>query len=149
MNGIDAIESPACLAAFYDQMRALVEGVAPGLDKDSSQPPPTTNQRGTSQPGPSFFQPPTIPLGSHQLQYIPPLNPLGQRIGDRDLDPFSASPALIDPRFAFVGGGGMVVGPDHPMFQGGVWPEYPEQGIPFASIPPGARFGMEELQLIW
>jgi proteasome inhibitor subunit 1 (PI31) len=123
-------------------MRVLVEGVAPGLDKDSSRPPPSS-QPPAHQPGSSIhLPPPTFPSGPAQPRYIQPINPLG--IGNRDLDPFSTSPALIDPGFA--GAGGMIVGPDHPMFQGGVGPEYPDgQGIPYGSVPPGARFGIYEM----
>ncbi|TPX40918.1 hypothetical protein SeMB42_g03586 [Synchytrium endobioticum] len=75
-------------------------------------------------------------------------------IGDRDLDPFVAAPGIIPPRgmgignpFGGMGGGGMVVGPDHPMFggvPGGVGGFGPLVGGPDRlgplAVPPGARF---------
>ncbi|TPX34989.1 hypothetical protein SmJEL517_g02490 [Synchytrium microbalum] len=74
----------------------------------------------------------------------------GFGVGDRDLDPFGAAPGLIPPHgYGGLGGfgggsGGMVVGPDHPMFAGrggfrGGPPTGPTPLGPLA-IPPGARY---------
>lgn len=63
-------------------------------------------------------------------------------VGQSDLDPGFGRPA-------FGSGGGMIVGPDHPMFTGGdsnqgggfVDPFNPiRPQLPFGSVPPGARF---------
>ncbi|EST04903.1 PI31 proteasome regulator [Kalmanozyma brasiliensis GHG001] len=82
---------------------------------------------------------------------LPPFrNPL--IIGDRDLDPLGGSPLALPPRFGggssappplFPGsdtGGGMYVGPDHPMFRNRHPPSGGSQGLPPGAVPPGARF---------
>ncbi|KAJ3413959.1 hypothetical protein HDV05_007248 [Chytridiales sp. JEL 0842] len=83
-------------------------------------------------------------------------------IGDVDLDPLAAAPGVMGPRVGWPGasgmhpGGGMFVGPDHPMFGGGPGgfggvprPNrggfYPSGGpgappLPPGAVPPGARF---------
>ncbi|KND03978.1 hypothetical protein, variant [Spizellomyces punctatus DAOM BR117] len=85
----------------------------------------------------------------------PPRGPYS--VGDVDLDPLGVAPGLIPPsRFpgGYMGGGGMhpgggmFVGPDHPMFTGGgggVPRPGPYAGpdgsrLPPGAVPPGARF---------
>ncbi|KAJ1647639.1 hypothetical protein J3B02_002205 [Coemansia erecta] len=57
-------------------------------------------------------------------------------VGGNDLDPFGS--------MREGDGGGMVVGPDHPMFRRGYAPESPSgdgpQRLPAGAVPPGARF---------
>jgi hypothetical protein len=67
----------------------------------------------------------------------PPEAPMAPRfgIGDVDLDPFGSAPGLVRPN-PMHPGGGMFVGPDHPMFQP---PSRPFGGTPMGP-PPGARF---------
>ncbi|SNX84859.1 uncharacterized protein MEPE_03568 [Melanopsichium pennsylvanicum] len=77
-------------------------------------------------------------------------------IGDRDLDPLGGSPLRLPPRFGggsggtsappplFPGaggdtGGGMFVGPNHPIFRDR-FPQQGGQGLPQGAVPPGARF---------
>ena len=71
-------------------------------------------------------------------------------IGRSDLDPFAAAPGMVGGYPAGLpSSGGMIVGPDHPMFTnpnpaasyagiGGV-PSFPGS-LPIGSVPPGARF---------
>ncbi|KAJ3330358.1 hypothetical protein HDU76_005870 [Blyttiomyces sp. JEL0837] len=70
-------------------------------DRDRREQPPYFHPGGVGGVGPMY------PRGS----------PYG--IGDVDLDPFGAAPGMIPPRGGMHPGGGMVVGPDHPMFGGG------------------------------
>jgi hypothetical protein len=82
------------------------------------------------------------------LQPQPQVNPMGRfGVGDVDLDPFRAAPGLIpgmpmDPRNRPMNpmnpGGGMHVGPDHPMFQPPLNNPYGPSN-PYGP-PPGARF---------
>lgn len=111
---------------------------------------PSRPTAGTTQPRPPLAadeDDPSLPSG-----YQPPFrNPL--IIGDRDLDPLGGSPLALPPRFGGGGGagfapppvfpggdtgGGMFVGPNHPMFRN----RYPPQGtgLPQGAVPPGARF---------
>ena len=72
--------------------------------------------------------------------------PIGTGIGSYDLDPFAGSRGFVGiGSGAMPSGGGMIVGPDHPMFrgQGSRNPSFPGQGpltFPPGSVPPGARF---------
>ena len=76
-------------------------------------------------------------------------NPFG--IGDRDLNPFGdplAMPGRGPPPLFGGGpdqGGGMIVGPDHPMFRdrfqpGGIGDLDGRRNLPPGAVPPGARF---------
>jgi hypothetical protein len=74
--------------------------------------------------------------------------PASQTIGNADLDPFAGSRGFvgIGPISGMRPGGGMVVGPDHPMFSNPgrlgrppVSPFGPPQ-FPPGAVPPGARF---------
>lgn len=112
--------------------------------------------------GPPYFHP--IPGGDPFPDAAVPAYPRsffpgGSRvIGDADLDPFTASPGLVRPPGGLGAGGGMFVGPDHPMFGGagrGGGLEDPSRGggwgggipagpggerLPPGAVPPGARF---------
>ncbi|KAJ8330350.1 hypothetical protein QVD99_007695 [Batrachochytrium dendrobatidis] len=73
-------------------------------------------------------------------------------VGDVDLDPLAAAPGMMNPIHGFPKGfgsgpmhpgGGMIVGPDHPMFNNPVNPLYSaggSPGFPPGAVPPGARF---------
>ncbi|KAH6562066.1 hypothetical protein BASA50_004201 [Batrachochytrium salamandrivorans] len=100
--------------------------------------------------------------GDSSRSPIPPMpHPYG--VGDVDLDPLAAAPAMMPPVFGgsrlYGGpmhpGGGMLVGPDHPMFGGGDLRGRGgyggESGLPHrmgggpvrfppGAVPPGARF---------
>ncbi|CAG8830860.1 20214_t:CDS:2, partial [Gigaspora margarita] len=100
---------------------------------------------------PPRFRPPIFddPYGGDEPSSI--YNPLS--IGRDDLDPLGSRP-IIGPRFGDGGaynpfggpsrGGGMYVGPNHPMFdtrppnRGGIYGG--PQTLPRGSVPPGARF---------
>ena len=152
----DAFESPDAYSRFIAHMRELVERVAPGLDKDSAVPPPpppttTTTDRSNAQPPPlpGRFPNPTHPSFGREDDYLFPFG-----IGDRDLDPFAGAHPSRSGNPLFVGGGsGMIVGPDHPMFQGrGGIPMSQRpggaQGLPPHAVPPGARFGMSAWSML-
>ena len=104
---------------------------------------------------PPYFDEPDDP----SMPNIGGRNPL--IIGDRDLDPLGGSPLAMPPRFGggsfgppplFGGagrgdtGGGMFVGPDHPMFRdrfqpgGAMGPGVGRGNLPLGAVPPGARF---------
>ncbi|TCD66930.1 hypothetical protein EIP91_000708 [Steccherinum ochraceum] len=79
----------------------------------------------------------------------PPRNPL--QIGRRDLDPFPPNPFAPPPLFPGNSGDGMFVGPDSPIFGGGIGgirdPNAGRRGpwggdgfLPPMGAPPGARF---------
>lgn len=66
-----------------------------------------------------------------------------RRLGDADRDPFAANPPFplgVEPP-QHRSGDGMIMGPDHPIFQGarGFVPDRP-YGFPPEAVPPGARF---------
>ncbi|KAJ3000193.1 hypothetical protein HDV02_000106 [Globomyces sp. JEL0801] len=68
-------------------------------------------------------------------------NPFG--VGQSDLDPFGAGPGMLPSHPGMRPGGGMFVGPDHPMFSGGGigGPSFGPMGGGRGSFhPPGARF---------
>jgi len=101
----------------------------------------------TRQPplvGPSIFG---DPYGGIEPSTINPFN-----VGRDDLDPLGSNPLIGPPRFGGdIGrgipsrGGGMLVGPDHPMF-GQRGPSRGDeifggpQNLPRGAVPPGARF---------
>lgn len=88
---------------------------------------------------------------THWPSSTPPL-----RIGDADRDPLAASPNIFTPGMGSIQppplfggarrGDGMVVGPDHPMFERPpnappAWPPMGPDGVlPPDAAPPGARF---------
>ncbi|GBC08082.1 hypothetical protein RclHR1_00790032 [Rhizophagus clarus] len=100
-------------------------------------------------------QPPRVPpifddpYGGDEPSSVNPFN-----IGRDDLDPLGSNPIYGPPRFGGGGiqpfggpsrGGGMFVGPDHPIFgqqgpRGGGGIYGGPQPLPRGSVPPGARF---------
>ncbi|TKY85338.1 hypothetical protein EX895_005500 [Sporisorium graminicola] len=151
------------VSAFKAQ---ILQQLVPGLRKDgyveeegssrsgnsgsSSQPSRPNNPSGGAQPRSPFGGNPDDPSYPSNYPQQPPFrNPL--IIGDRDLDPLGGSPLAMPPRFGggnggfappplFPGGdtgGGMFVGPNHPMFRD----RFPTNtGLPPGAVPPGARF---------
>jgi hypothetical protein len=75
--------------------------------------------------------------GIPERPYRPPVAPMTPRfgVGEADLNPFGSTPGIVRPS-PMHPGGGMIVGPDHPMFQA---PSRPHGGGPMGP-PPGARF---------
>ncbi|CDR88577.1 uncharacterized protein SPSC_04404 [Sporisorium scitamineum] len=152
------------VSAFKAQ---ILQQLVPGLRKDGYVEEETSSTSGASgasgssnhpnRPNPSGGAHPRQPFRgdsddpSHPSTYPqhPPFrNPL--IIGDRDLDPLGGSPLALPPRFGAGGnfappplfpggdtGGGMFVGPNHPMFRNR-FP--PNTGLPPGAVPPGARF---------
>lgn len=125
----------------------IVQKLIPGLRKEGYEEVHEQDQ-GSSSTGPS--NPSTQPEPQRPLRpepraddYLPPFrNPL--RVGDRDLDPLAGSPfgGFTGPPPLFGGddGGGMYVGPNHPMFRDRQ-PGAPERPLPGGGIvPPGARY---------
>lgn len=136
----------------------IIQKLIPGLRKDGytessnepsnvsgSNPPRTRPEPARPNPqGPSHPPESSFPSRSH----IPPESPLS--IGRSDLDPFPGiNPFAPPPLFPGgpQGGGGMFVGPDHPIFggrnPGGVEGRGPWGGdgfLPPMGAPPGARF---------
>ncbi|ORY28411.1 hypothetical protein BCR33DRAFT_772869 [Rhizoclosmatium globosum] len=152
---------------LYTFKTRVVDKVAPNLNKDGYQPPSETTASRNEQdrrdlrdygreggrdggwvggvPDPSFRGGPSRPF---------PMGGVGggYGTGDLDLDPFAAAPGLIPPRGGLggIGGGGMFVGPGHPIFGGGgsgsgsSGPIYGGPGaggyLPPGAVPPNARF---------
>lgn len=138
----------------------ILQGLVPGLTKEGY----TDDSAGDNASSSSTRQdsrgetlPPRAPFHgdendpSSPAQFAPPFrNPL--TIGDRDLDPLGGSPLAMPPRFGGGGfappplfpggdtGGGMIVGPNHPMFRDRFAQPHPSQGLPPGAVPPGARF---------
>ena len=121
----------------------------------SSHPPrPSRNVEDPPRPGP--MQGPARPHVPDE-DFLPrnigpsssPRNPL--EVGRSDLDPFGGrgrNPFQPPPLFPSSGGDGMFVGPDHPIFGGGIGQDVrPDRGpwggdgfLPPGAVPPGARF---------
>ncbi|PWN45122.1 hypothetical protein IE81DRAFT_345168 [Ceraceosorus guamensis] len=146
----------------------IVQRLLPGLHKAGYEelPDPSPSSASSSQPSSSRRQPPPEPHPSGPIADDPrypgatggplfpgPRNPLA--VGDRDRDPLGGLGGVggFGPPPLFPGGddgGGMFVGPNHPMFRdrfdptrGDVPPFGAPQpgGNPFAGpVPPGARF---------
>lgn len=153
------------IADFVSQYTLkIVKNLVPGLQKegyvevpaDSStnsassvyhnqprqNPPPARPQTPPENPGQPFRLP----------SHIPPENPL--QIGRRDLDPIASQNPFAPPSlFPHSSGDGMFVGPEHPIFRGGL--RGPDRGmggipgrgpwggdgfLPPMGAPPGARF---------
>lgn len=143
----------------------ILQGLVPGLSKPGYTEDSTTSSSSSSvpraggsesRPTPGTQPPPRSPFHgdeddpSQPASFIPPFrNPL--TIGDRDLDPLGGSPLAMPPRFGGGGfappplfpggdtGGGMIVGPNHPMFRDRF--AHPSaQNLPPGAVPPGARF---------
>lgn len=144
--------------AFKTQvLQMLVPGLRKeGYMEESSSNSGTGGSSSSTQPGRSQQPQPRAPFRGDEddpstpsYQQPPFRNPL--IIGDRDLDPLGGSPLALPPRFGGGGnsappplfpggdtGGGMFVGPNHPMFRNRFPPN--NQGLPPGAVPPGARF---------
>ncbi|KAJ3116329.1 hypothetical protein HDU96_009889 [Phlyctochytrium bullatum] len=160
--------------------RDIIDRVAPNLLKEGYEPTasastssarePSSSSSAANGPRPPYdpfsgpgsglidpnFVPPPSRFGPYPGGPFPGRNPYG--IGDVDLDPFAAAPGLIPPRGGMHPGGGMFVGPDHPIFgmggggygggyggfPGGMggprYPAGPGSYLPPGAVPPGARF---------
>lgn len=147
----------------------IVQHILPGLQKEgyqapASEAPPEDSSRGQQSPSqpprrqfsrPTPVQPSVPPLFSDPDDPTlpgPPFAPIG--IGQRDLDPFAANPLPLPgrngpfggsfappPLFGGRGGGGMLVGPDDPLFRNRFPPSAPPgAGLPPGAVPPGANF---------
>ncbi|TFK43395.1 PI31 proteasome regulator N-terminal-domain-containing protein [Crucibulum laeve] len=130
----------------------IIQKLIPGLQKEgytedveaSNDAPSTSRQPPPTQPNPQA--PPYAP--DRDLYRPPsafPRNPL--EIGRRDLDPFPRNPFSPPSLFPDVGGDGMFVGPDHPIFGGRDRGGFADRGpwggdgfLPPIGAPPGARF---------
>ncbi|CAB4374360.1 unnamed protein product [Rhizophagus irregularis] len=144
----------------------IVQKLIPGLNKpgyeESGTTTTTAQPSATRQQEPIYNDPLRIP--TRQPPRVPPIfdDPFGGdepssinpfNIGRDDLDPLGSNPIYGPPRFGGGGihpfggpsrGGGMFVGPDHPIFGrgggggGGIYGG--PQPLPRGSVPPGARF---------
>jgi len=130
----------------------IVQKLIPGLRKDGyTEEDTSSNASGSNPPqprGPPAARPqPQLPpdLREENPYRLPTQNPL--EIGRRDLEPFPMNP-FPPPVFPGVGGDGMFVGPDHPIFSAGrgrgtIGDRGPWGGdgyLPPMGAPPGARF---------
>jgi len=133
----------------------ILQKIMPGLRKegyteDTSESTGSGARPPEAQPSPSAVPQPRSPLQAPPRrpfapQPLFPDNPL--EIGRRDLDPFATNPFSPPSLFPPGGnGGGMFVGPDHPIFgapRGGPHSVGPWGGdgyLPPMGAPPGARF---------
>ncbi|TBU33215.1 PI31 proteasome regulator N-terminal-domain-containing protein [Dichomitus squalens] len=143
---------------LISQLRlTTVQKLIPGLRKEgyTETVTETETRAGPSQPrAPQPDAPPArprpdeppLPPGRSPAGFPYPRNPL--EIGRRDLDPFPSNPFAPPPLFGSNGGGGMFVGPDHPIFgagirdpgPGGMGPWGGDGYLPPLGAPPGARF---------
>ncbi|EPZ35255.1 Proteasome Inhibitor PI31 domain-containing protein [Rozella allomycis CSF55] len=142
-DDISRLENPevSLFPCLYDLMIKLKEQILqkliPGLHKEgyeesSSTAASSTNQSQARQnyPPPPSYIPPARPYFMEPNYGVPTMpNPYG--IGSNDLDP-------MGPFRAPSAGGGMYVGPNHPMFTDPAFP--PNPALPFGAVPPGARF---------
>ena len=126
----------------------IVQKLVPGLRKEgyTEQAETESTRPGPSQPQPARPQPiapPQAPDRDDPLR-IPPRNPL--EVGRSDRDPFPRNPFAPPSLFPDAEGGGMFVGPNHPMFgpgmrgPGGRGPWGGDGFLPPLGAPPGARF---------
>ena len=133
---------------FISQLKLkIVQKLLPGLQKEgyieestatasSSARPPSQDRR-----SPQAGIPPDAPHSNPYPRSAFPRNPL--EIGRRDLDPFPTNPFAPPSMFPPLGGDGMFVGPDHPIFgftRGSRGPWGGDGFLPPLGAPPGARF---------
>ncbi|KAI9346170.1 hypothetical protein BDR26DRAFT_916608 [Obelidium mucronatum] len=148
VDGVNGLEG-----VLYQFKTTIVDKVAPNLNKEGYEASSSSSSRNNTAGGSSSRRDPLRDYGREEDGgYAPPYpgrgypgRPIpGYGTGDIDLDPFGAAPGLIPPRGGFGGmhpGGGMHVGPDHPMFGGGGGGFGPPGGLyggPGAILPPGA-----------
>ncbi|KAJ1569136.1 hypothetical protein HK096_004086 [Nowakowskiella sp. JEL0078] len=123
----------------------IVQKLIPGLHKPGYEESTSISSTSSHQTQPQRYSPYRDPLRDYSRPNREPLphpefgSPYGNpySIGDADLDPFAAAPGLPG-RFPLMGGGGMFVGPNHPMFGGVGRPFGP--GLPGPNHPFGARY---------
>jgi proteasome inhibitor subunit 1 (PI31) len=169
-HDFEAADAPPLVHGFISSNRIadlmfqfklqIIQKIIPGLRKEgyaedngsatssSAAPPQAPQYRQPARP-----QPVAPPHAPENIPYYPsaqiiPSNPL--QVGRRDLDPIInqqnpfSPPSLFPPH----GGDGMFVGPDHPIFGGGLQGAYPggrgpwggDGYLPPIGAPPGARF---------
>ncbi|KAJ3012505.1 UNVERIFIED_CONTAM: hypothetical protein HDU68_001161 [Siphonaria sp. JEL0065] len=167
-DGVNGVEG-----VLYQFKTAVVDKVAPNLNKEGYEAAPSSSTnavaagsggdrlrdygRGQGSDGDGGWvggipDPEARGGGGGGYGGYPGIRP-GFGTGDIDLDPFGAAPGVIPPRGGFGGmhpGGGMYVGPDHPMFGGGgsggsggfgggIYGG-PGAILPPGAVPPNARF---------
>lgn len=130
----------------------IIQKLVPGLRKEGyteSADNSTSSGRAPAPqpdaPEPSRPQPISPPIAPERSD-IYPRNPL--EIGRRDLEPFPRNPFTPPSLFPDSNGDGMFVGPDHPIFGGGIRGPGPggrgpwggDGFLPPMGAPPGARF---------
>ncbi|KAE8228224.1 hypothetical protein CF326_g6854 [Tilletia indica] len=143
------------------QKEGYLEESGPATAGSSSQADRNEDQQRRREPGPDYdplldprFQP--RPARPGQDPHFDPFAGGGHfggrnpaTIGDRDLNPLGIPPGIFGggPPPLFGGGdngGGMIVGPNHPMFRdrfgSDVGGTGGEGGLPVGAVPPGARF---------
>ena len=145
----------------------ILQTLVPGLRKDGYTEESSSNtgdgrnnpSSSSSSTQPNRLNQPRRPFAGDEDDPTYPSQPSFRNpltIGDRDLDPLGGSPLAMPPRFGGGGssappplfpggdtGGGMLVGPGHPMFRDRFRPNHPEAGptgLPPGAVPPGARF---------
>ncbi|KAJ3104694.1 hypothetical protein HDU97_008970 [Phlyctochytrium planicorne] len=159
----------ALVDLIFSFKKDIVDKVAPAIGKEGYEPAATSSAAAGPNAGEGsgarrppmpqsplvdpFFEPP--PMRGGGMGYGGGFGRNPYAIGDVDLDPFAAAPGLIPPRGGMHPGGGMFVGPDHPMFGGGgggFGGGYGGGGFgpggmggggvffPPGAVPPGARF---------
>ena len=132
----------------------ILQKLVPGLRKEgyteeevtSSTNAQRFNSTRAESPSSARVVPVTHPYALHQPPLIAPDNPLS--IGRRDLDPFLGHPFAPPPLFPGNNGDGMLVGPEHPIFNtergrhpfGDRGPWGGDGFLPPMGAPPGARF---------
>lgn len=141
----------AAAERFIQQMfEEMIQKLMPSINKEGFERATATTETQTSstrqeeerrpRASPYGLMDPTQPYASRPMFQ----NPF--TIGDVDLDPFAAAPGMLPPGLRLPGHpGGMIVGPDHPMFTQpfGQGPSYIPGGngrLPPGAVPPGARF---------
>ncbi|KAJ3124868.1 hypothetical protein HK100_011082 [Physocladia obscura] len=156
-DGVTGIEE-----LLYKFKTAIVDKVAPNLNKEGYQPPTNSGTSSASRQGRDGND--ADDAGLRDPRFIRPRVPIGGGGyggfgigtggvgGDIDLDPFSAAPGIIPPRGGLGGGGGLYVGPGHPVFGGGggyggfgsggggIYGGPGGDLLPPGAVPPGARF---------
>ncbi|KAG6868449.1 hypothetical protein C0993_002587 [Termitomyces sp. T159_Od127] len=143
------------IADFTVQVKLkILQKLISGLQKEGyteEEVTSSTNAQGSNSsraqnPTPARPQPVMPPYAPYQPPFNAPENPLS--VGRRDLDPFSGNPFVPPPLFPGNDGDGMLVGPEHPMFNPvrGRRP-FDDRGpwggdgfLPPMGAPPGARF---------
>lgn len=129
----------------------IVQKLVPGLRKEGYTEQTETIGNESTRPGPSQprparpqpVAPPQAPDRDNPLR-MPPRNPF--EVGRSDRDPFPRNPFAPPSLFPDTEGGGMFVGPNHPMFgpgmrgPGGRGPWGGDGFLPPLGAPPGARF---------